>query len=72
MEKLTYKTARLELDKIISEIESGEADIDTLSAKIKRAGELISFCRKKLRETETDVENILRTFDPGVKTDDNE
>lgn len=59
---MNYKHARKELDQIIAEIESGDADIDLLSAKIKRAGELIKFCRNKLRETEKDVENILNSF----------
>ncbi len=72
MEHLTYKTARKELDIIISEIENGDADIDTLSAKIKRAGELINFCRNKLRETETDVNNILKTFETGENNSSNE
>jgi len=60
---MNYKEAKAELDSIISEIERGEADIDSLSTKIKRAGELITFCRSKLRETEQDVENILNTFE---------
>ncbi len=60
--QMNYKDAKNELDRIISEIETGDADIDTLSAKIKRVGELIIFCRNKLRETEEDVENILNTF----------
>ncbi len=63
MEQMNYKNARTELDQIISEIERGDADIDLLSAKIKRAGELINFCRNKLRETEKDVENILNSFE---------
>jgi exodeoxyribonuclease VII small subunit len=60
---VNYKEAKEELDRIVREIETGQADIDSLSAKIKRAGELITFCRNKLRETEQDVENILNTFE---------
>lgn len=64
---MNYKEARTELDSIILEIESGEADIDSLSVKIKRAGELIAFCRNKLRDTEDDINNILKTFDDSVQ-----
>ncbi len=60
---VNYKEAKEELDQIVREIETGEADIDTLSSKIKRAGELITLCRNKLRETEQDVENILNSFE---------
>jgi len=70
MEEMTYTKARQELDRIIAEIERGEADIDTLSAKIKRAGELISFCRNKLRTTEDDVENILNSLNEGNASDE--
>jgi exodeoxyribonuclease VII small subunit len=63
MKTMNYKEAKQELDMIISQIESGDADIDTLSEKIKRAGELLRFCKEKLRETEQDVQNILASFE---------
>jgi exodeoxyribonuclease VII small subunit len=66
---MKYKEAREELDKIVKEIETGDADIDTLSEKIKRAGELITLCRNKLRETEADVENILKSFDNYIASE---
>lgn len=43
--KLTYTSAITELEKIVGEIESGEVDVDVLTAKVKRASELIKFCR---------------------------
>jgi len=67
---MNYKEAKDELDKIVKEIETGDADIDTLSEKIKRAGELITFCRNKLRETESDVENILQSFDNYIASEE--
>jgi exodeoxyribonuclease VII small subunit len=69
METLTYKEAKQELNRIISEIESGTADIDSLSEKIRRAGELITFCRNKLRETEKDVNTILNLINDDEKQD---
>lgn len=62
MKEINYKQAKEELEKIIVEIESGNADIDTLTAKIKRAGELILFCKNRLKETEESVEKILNNF----------
>jgi len=64
---MKYQEAKAELDQIITEIERGDADIDTLSEKIKRAGELITLCRNKLRETEDNVENILSSFENNIR-----
>lgn len=50
--KLTYAQALEELEKLAEEIESGHSDPDTLSEKIKRTQELVSYCREKLRATE--------------------
>lgn len=59
---MKYQEAKQELEEIIESIESGEVDLDTLSAKVKRAFELITFCKNKLRETQEHVDNILQTF----------
>lgn len=57
--KLTYEAAYKELESIISDIEEGEIGVDVLSEKVKRAAELIAFCKQKLAATETDVQKIL-------------
>lgn len=56
---LTYEKAYDELQEIIADIESGEISVDLLSEKVKRAAELIAFCKEKLTSTETDVQKIL-------------
>lgn len=63
MKNMKYKNAKQELEEILKDIETGNIDIDALSIKIKRAGELIKFCKSKLRETENEVEDILTSFD---------
>jgi exodeoxyribonuclease VII small subunit len=55
---LTYSQALKELEELSAQIEGGLADPDTLTDKIKRALELISYCRQKLRETETEIEKL--------------
>lgn len=57
--ELTYKEASEELERIVSEIESGEIDLDVLAEKVKRASYLINACREKLRSTEKKVEEVL-------------
>ncbi len=55
----TYEHAYNELQTIIQEIEAGEISVDVLSEKVKRAAELIHFCKEKLISTEQDVQKIL-------------
>jgi exodeoxyribonuclease VII small subunit len=62
-ENINYKTAFEELQVIVSEIEQGEISVDELSAKVKRATELIKICKEKLSTTEEDVNNILKQLE---------
>ncbi|HBG58726.1 exodeoxyribonuclease VII small subunit [Proteiniphilum sp. UBA1028] len=59
MEKLSYTSAKKELESIVSAIEAGEMDVDLLIDKVKRASELIIFCKEKLTKTEKELQKIL-------------
>jgi len=66
--QLTYTEAFDELQQIVRDIEEGEIGVDQLSAKVKRASELIRICKNKLTSTEGDVNKILEELeDPSVK-----
>jgi exodeoxyribonuclease VII small subunit len=58
-----YAAAFEELEKILSDMESGEVDVDDLSAKVKRAAELIEFCRRRLKDTEVEVRKVVEKFE---------
>ncbi|HTN69408.1 MAG TPA: exodeoxyribonuclease VII small subunit [Dysgonamonadaceae bacterium] len=58
-EEITYSEAKAEIEEIVALIESGELDIDQLSKKVKRASELVAFCKQKLTETDTELQKIL-------------
>lgn len=60
MKTIKYEEAIRELDNIVRRMESDELDIDQLSDQLKRAQELIKFCKAKLTKTEEDVEKILK------------
>ena len=60
---LTYEAAYKELEEITAAIEGENISVDLLSAKVKRASELISFCQSKLRATETEVDNIIQNIE---------
>jgi len=57
---LTYKEAFEELNEIAQSLENDELEIDTLAKKIKRANELVQFCKEKLRGIEEDVNKELQ------------
>lgn len=54
--ELTYNQALTELEAILKSFDSGEADIDTLSAQVARATKLITFCRERLQKVEKELE----------------
>ncbi|BBD44123.1 MAG: exodeoxyribonuclease VII small subunit [Petrimonas sp.] len=56
---LTYSQAKQELEEIVSAIESGELDVDALTEKVKRASELIAFCKERLTKTDEELQKIL-------------
>jgi exodeoxyribonuclease VII small subunit len=58
-DQLTYTTALQELNEIAHSIDSESIPIDELSAKVKRASELIEFCKKRLHATEEEVKKII-------------
>ncbi|MBI1183335.1 exodeoxyribonuclease VII small subunit [bacterium] len=63
MSKLTYEKAQLELQEILKVLEFEQPGIDELNKKLKRAAELIKYCKQKLRETQTSVDEIIDSID---------
>ncbi len=61
--KPTYKEAITEIEEILGLMEREELDVDDLSAKVKRVSELIRMCRKKLLQTEEEIEKVLKEIE---------
>jgi len=59
----SYREAIEELEAIVQEIEGETIDVDVLTEKVKRATYLIKLCRKKLRDTDSNVKRILKEFE---------
>ncbi|MBL6448944.1 exodeoxyribonuclease VII small subunit [Fulvivirga sp. 29W222] len=59
----SYKDSLEEIEKIILQIESGETDVDELSALVKKAATLIKSCKQKLKNTEDDLNQALDDID---------
>ena len=60
---LNYSKAINELEEILTKLEEGDLEIDDLTSRVKRASELIQFCRDKLHNTQSDVEKILEDLE---------
>ena len=60
-EELKYEQALAELQAIVRRMENDEMDIDQMSEQLKRAQELIKFCKDKLTKTDEEIKKILAT-----------
>jgi exodeoxyribonuclease VII small subunit len=58
--EFSFNDAVNDIEDILRNIETGELDVDKLSAEVKRASELIKQCQKKLRSTEDEINSIFR------------
>lgn len=58
-EEQTYSEAMRELQKIMQHLEDEKIDVDILIGEVKRAGELIKFCKDKLMKTNAEIQQIL-------------
>ena len=58
-EQLTYSHAMQELESIVQNLERDQQDIDTLCQRLKRANELLTFCRGRLVEVSDKVKQTL-------------
>jgi exodeoxyribonuclease VII small subunit len=63
MSKLNYERAYNELLEIVQEIEQNQVGIDELNKKLKRAADLIKFCKNKLRDTESKANELINQID---------
>ena len=57
--ELTYESALAELEAIVEKIEKGSLEISQLSPMLRRAQELLKYCKAQLLQVEKDVNSIL-------------
>ena len=66
---MEYSKATEELNQILSDLESEDINVDELSDKVKKAIELIRFCKNKIKETEMEVKNMVSEFEEEISKD---
>ncbi len=54
-----FTPAMQELEGILRALESETVDLDELGARVRRAGELIRFCRDRITQTRLEVDEIV-------------
>ena len=59
-EKMSYGESVQELEAILSRLRGVDVDIDSLAVDVKRATELIAYCRQRLAGVEEEVGRILQ------------
>jgi exodeoxyribonuclease VII small subunit len=62
-EQRTYREALDELRAIHGRLTRDDVDVDTLLEDVKRAADLLVFCRERLNEVGERLEEVLADFD---------
>ncbi len=56
---LTYEQALQRLEAIVNELEDGRLDLDALVDKVREAGELVRYCRDRLKGVSTELDQLI-------------
>lgn len=61
--EIKYEEAVAQLEEIVEKMENDELDIDQLSEQLKRAKELVKYCKDKLTKTDEEIKKLLNEED---------
>lgn len=63
-QKLTYSDAVAELETILTQLESNnDVNLEDIAAKVKRASELMDFCKKELSQIDKELEEMISSIE---------
>lgn len=62
-DKMSYEEAFTELERLVVGIEDPERDLSGIENDVKRAMELIEYCRSAIRGEQEKIENIINKSD---------
>ena len=57
-----YAEATAELDAILTELERDDLDVDLLAVKVRRAAELLTWCRSRIRVATAEVADAVEAL----------
>ena len=58
-----YATALGELERILSELEASDVDVDKLADRVARATELIAVCRERIGAARLRIDEVIADLD---------
>lgn len=64
-EKETFETSARQLEKIVSELNQGNLDLDVALQKFREGADLIKICRKELESAENEFKKIKADLEPN-------
>ncbi len=56
---LSYEQAVEQIEAIMAKFRKGEMSVDELATEVKRATELISYCKERLHKAEEDLKKVM-------------
>ncbi|MFI3263821.1 MAG: exodeoxyribonuclease VII small subunit [Rikenellaceae bacterium] len=56
---LSYDEAIGQIEAIMAKFRNGEMSVDQLAAEVKRATELIGYCKERLLKAEEDLKKVM-------------
>lgn len=59
---MTYAQAMERLEAIMNDVQGGKMDIDSLTDVLKKADEMVKFCKNKLYKVDEEVKTVLRNI----------
>ena len=54
-----YAAAQRELEDILAELERSDVDVDRLATRVRRAAELIAFCRQRIGDARLQIDQVV-------------
>lgn len=60
MKKMSYESAMEELQAIVQALQENAIGMDELPEKLRRAAELIHYCRERLRNAESQIQGLFQ------------
>ncbi|CAN5728420.1 hypothetical protein BH20ACT2_BH20ACT2_04140 [soil metagenome] len=58
-----YAEALAELETILDELDDETIDVDVLAARVRRAAELVRWCRGRISEARVEIDQIVADLD---------
>lgn len=56
---MTYEEAQAQLEAIVSKVENNEFGLDELGDQLKKALELVAFCKERLVNADRQIKSLL-------------